>query len=244
MGSTGYNGGNGRDPEAEPDSDNVVRLPLQDNRPPPRREPMINLPPATKFLVFALVLIHLGTQFLRPAMLDWVYTHFGFVGGVYTGHAPFTWTALVAPFTYMLLHANWLHVGMNSVMLAAFGSGIERDRSLGGKKMLILFVLCGLAAVTVQFVTSPFITEPVIGASGGVVGLFAAVLLLMQRDGTVATGRYGLWPLVIVWVIVEASLGSSGVGPGGGNIAWVAHIGGFLAGLVLLKPVIRLKIGR
>ncbi len=241
MSSTGFNG-NGHDPDEEAeDDDNIIRLPLQDNRPPPRREPMFNLPPATKHLILVLLVIHVAIQFVSPATQDWVYTHFGFVAGSYTGRAPFTWMAAAAPLTYMLLHGSWLHVGMNSFMLAAFGAGVER--LMGGLKMLILFVLCGLAAVAVQFAFAPFITDPVIGASGGISGLFAAVLLMMQKGSYVQPGRYGIWPLVIIFIIMQAGFGSSGIGPGGGNIAWVAHIGGFLAGLVLLKPVLRLKTG-
>jgi membrane associated rhomboid family serine protease len=242
MNSAGYNG-NGHDPEDEPeDDDNIIRLPLQDNRPPPRREPMFNLPPATKYLILLLVAVHVALQILSSAKQDWIIMHFGFVAGIYTRHAPFTWMAIAAPLTYMLLHGSWLHIGANSFMLAAFGAGIER--LMGSVKMLILFVLCGLAAIAVQFAVAPFITDPVIGASGGISGLFAAVLLMMQKGGYVQPGRYGIWPLIIVFIVMQAGFGSSGVGPGGGNIAWVAHIGGFLAGLALLKPVLRLHLGR
>jgi membrane associated rhomboid family serine protease len=241
MNSAGYNGnGHDRNEELE-DDDKIIRLPLQDNRPPPHREPMFNLPPATKYLILALLVIHVAMQFTSPAEQDWIYTHFGFVAGSYTGHAPFSWMNVAAPLTYMLLHGNWLHVGMNSFMLAAFGAGVER--LMGATKMLILFVFCGLAAVAVQFAYAPTLADPVIGASGGISGLFAAVLLMMQKGSYVQPGRYGIWPLVIIFIVMQAGFGSSGIGPGGGNIAWVAHIGGFLAGLVLLKPVIRLRFG-
>src|SRR5262249_9016220 len=110
MNSAGYNG-NGHDPDEEAeDDDKVIRLPLQDNRPPPRHEPMFNLPPATKYLISLLLIIHVAIQFLSLVRQDWIYTHFGFVAGAYTGHAPFTWMAIAAPLTYMLLHGSWLHV--------------------------------------------------------------------------------------------------------------------------------------
>ncbi len=220
--------------------DNVVRLPLQDNNPPPpTKEPLINLPPVTKYFIALLVAIHGALQLFSEEQRDWIYSHFGFVAGAYTGHAPFTVYAIAAPLTYMLLHGSWMHVGMNSVMLAAFGAGLER--MMGGRKMLILFVLCGLAAIAVQFVAYPSSTDPVIGASGGITGLFAALLLVMQQMNG-SQSRYGIWPLVLVWIAAEVGFGLTGAGPGGGNVAWVAHIGGFLAGLGLLRPVLRLPL--
>ena len=240
---TGHNGsGNGHDhggDDSDNDEANVIRLPLQDNNPPPPapgREPLINLPPVTKYFIFLLIAIHGALQLFTEDQRDWIYSHFGFVAGAYTGHAPFTAAAIVAPLTYMLLHGSWMHVLMNSVMLAAFGAGLER--MMGGRKMLILFVLCGLAAIAVQFITHPTSTDPVIGASGGITGFFAALLVVMQQMNG-SPGRYGIWPLVIVWIAAEATFGVTGAGPGGGNVAWIAHIGGFLAGLFLLKPILR-----
>jgi membrane associated rhomboid family serine protease len=241
--NTGHNGsGNGHDhggDDSGNDEPNVIRLPLQDNNPPPppsAREPLINLPPVTKYFIFLLIAIHGALQLFTEEQRGWIYSHFGFVAGAYTGHAPFTATAIIAPLTYMLLHGSWMHVGMNCVMLAAFGAGLER--MMGGRKLLILFVLCGLAAIAVQFIAYPASTDPVIGASGGITGFFAALLVVMQQmNGN--RGRYGLWPLIIVWIAVEATFGLTGAGPGGGNVAWIAHIGGFLAGLFLVKPVLR-----
>src|SRR6185369_9243968 len=114
------------------------------------REALLNLPSATKYFIILLLGIHALIQLLlNPERQYWVYSHFGFVAAAYTSHAPIPWTAFAAPLTYMLLHGNWAHVLINTVTLAAFGTGVERW--IGAKKMIAFFILCGLAAIAVQF---------------------------------------------------------------------------------------------
>ena len=204
------------------------------NRPP--HEPMINLPPATKLLAGSFLLIYIVIFFLPKPSQYWVYDHFGFVSGRYTGATEFELYALAAPLTYMFLHGGWMHTVMNTVMMAAFGTGVER--LIGPRRMLALFTLCSLAAVLAQFAASPFSTDPVIGASGGLSGLFAAILVVLQKSGAGGTGRYGIWPFVALWIGVSVLFGMMEA-PDGGTVAWVAHIGGFLAGFLFLKPVMR-----
>lgn len=246
MTGNGKYNGNGHHPPDDGENEKVVRFPSlaerdrkrreeqKRNRPP--REPMINLPLAAKFLVLSFILIHLALQFVPEPGQYWIYDHFGFVAGRYTGRAEFGWYALIAPFTYMFLHGGWMHLILNTFMTAAFGAGVER--LMGPRRMLVFFVLCSLAAVLVQFALSPFSTDPVIGASGGLSGFFAAILILMQKMGVGGAGRYGIWPFVALWVAISVLFGMMGA-PGGGAVAWAAHLGGFAAGFLLLKPVMR-----
>ena len=134
----------------------------------------------------------------------------------------------------MLLHGSWAHVLINGAMLMAFGAGVERW--LGAWRMLGLFTVCGLAAVAVQFALNPASTDPVIGASGGLSGLFAAVLVMMQHQGAMR-GRFGLWPLIALWLVTTVAFGYTGA-PDGSAIAWAAHVGGFIAGFAFL-PLFR-----
>lgn len=249
-----HNGsGNGHDPDEER-TDNVIRIPTLKERDRLRREqekqwqkeyrashprePMINLPPVTKIMLAALLIPHLLVHYGMDApMRYWVFEHFGFTPAYYTSDFP-GWPAFAGPFTYMWLHASWLHIGMNGVMLTAFGAGIEKW--MGGKRMLILFVLTGLAACLFHFILSPFSTHMMIGASGGVSGLFAAVLIMLQSQGRLGAGRYGILPFVGLWIGISFIFGLLG-GPDGSAIAWAAHIGGFIAGLVLFKYVLRLR---
>ncbi len=204
-------------------------------------EPMINLPPFTKILVLLILGIHtMSVLFLNPEQEYWLMEHFGFVPAYYSGVLPFQWTAIFAPITFALLHGGWLHVLMNGVMLMAFGAGLERW--IGWTRMAIFMLGCSLASIAVQFAVDINSDNPVIGASGAISGMFGAVVIMIQqqRDSPMS-GRFGLMPFVAVWIIVAVVFGMMG-GPGGEMIAWPAHIGGFLAGLALIKPVMRLKV--
>lgn len=249
--------GNGHDPDGE--SGNIIRMPTlaerdrmrrekekqekqwrssykQDNKPPPA----INLPPVTKFSILALAVIHVIFHYaFSPPDQFTIMENFGFIPAYYTGAAPFRWAALPGPFTYVFLHGGWTHLAMNSVMLAAFGAGVERW--MGGKKMILFFVLCALAAAMAHLLVNPSSSDPVIGASGGLSGLFAAVLVMLQQSGMGGNSKYGIWPFVFLWVAISAIFGLIGA-PGGGAVAWAAHIGGFLAGFIFLKPVMRMKL--
>ena len=200
-------------------------------------EPLINLPPFTKFLLMALIAAHLITNLaLSDAQLEWVILNFGFIPGQFTGSIPFEPLALLTPFASIILHSGWLHIGMNAIMLLAFGSGIERW--MGGKKMIAFFIACGLFGIALHFVLNYNSINPVIGASGGISGLFAAALVMLNRNNIGMTGRFGLWPIIILWIAISVIFGfidTPQMGIGKGEIAWAAHVGGFLGGFAVLK---------
>lgn len=247
-GNGGWPPGGGPEDRDDNSRDNIVRLPGPAERlraareqarlQRPAAEPLINLPPVTKFLILAFLAVHIVTNFFMDDIARYdVFTHFGLVTGAYTGHAPAPlWAKIVGPFTYAFLHGSWPHLLMNGFMMMAFGAGVERW--LGGRRLLALFMLCSLASALVQFGFTPEATDPVIGASGGLSGLFAAVLMMMQQRGLGNAGRYGIWPFVFLWIGLSVLFGMMG-GPDGSLIAWPAHIGGFLAGFLFLKPVMR-----
>lgn len=256
----GYNG-NGHDPEEQEDdrdTGNIIHMPTLAERDRLRREkekqekdwrkeyrknqaavhgPMINLPPVTKLMFATIFLVHLITQvFLSyPAQYD-VMMHLGFIPAEYTGGMPFSIWSLTSPFTYALLHGSWTHLLLNGLMLLAFGSGMERW--IGGKRMVVFFILCSVTSAFVHLLFYPDSDSPVIGASGGLSGMFAAMLLLMRQSGAGMTGRYGIWPFVALWIGISVIFGMMQA-PGGGTVAWAAHIGGFLAGFAFLKPVMK-----
>lgn len=206
---------------------------------PERPAPFLNnLPPVTGRLVLLFVVIHAGLALLVPSWYEPAVETFGFIPARYTGGMPFQAWALAAPLTYAFLHGSWTHLAMNGVMTVALGAGAER--LLGGRRMLALFALCSLAGALCHFIVSPFSAAPMIGASAGISGLFAALFSLMQGgpDGRRGAGGRQLMPFIVLWVIISLAFGLTG-GPGGESIAWAAHIGGFLAGFVFLKPVMR-----
>lgn len=116
--------------------------------------------------------------------------------------------------------------------LAAFGSPIER--SIGRWRLLTFALLCGAIGDAAHAVVHAGSFHAVIGASGAVNGLFGGLLLLMRSgETTVRLPRLG--PVVAVWIVINVVFGLTGIpGDSGAPIAWIAHLGGFAAGLLLL----------
>jgi membrane associated rhomboid family serine protease len=115
---------------------------------------------------------------------------------------------------------------MNMLALLAFGSGVERR--IGGGRMLVFALLCGIAAAATHFAVYPMSPDPVIGFSGALSGLFGGILRFIARRGGTR-----LWPMVAVWLVMNVVTGETGMAGDGEIVAWVAHSGGFAAGLVL-----------
>lgn len=208
------------------------------SRHPHTKEPLLNIPPVTKYLLLSLLTVHLVVFFfLDRGQYQWALMHFAFIPGTYTGAYEWGVQAFLGPFTHMWLHGGWLHFLMNAAMLLAFGTGVERW--LGGKRLIMLYILCGVFGVLTHFIFHPFSVIPVIGASGGISGLFAAILVMMHKSGMSGSmGRHGIMPFIILWVVISVALGFVS-GPGGSTVAWAAHVGGFLGGFLLLSPMLR-----
>lgn len=197
------------------------------------REQLINLPPVTKALLGALIGIHLVVHLLLPdAAYNWIFTQLGFIPARWGGDLPFDIFTIFTPLTYMLLHASWLHLAMNTIMLMAFGSGIERW--MGARRMLVFSILCGIVSVAAHLALNLHSMQPVVGASGAISGLFAAALIMIHRGHKELGGRFGLLPFIIIWVGISIAFGMTGA-PDGSAIAWAAHVGGFLGGFAILK---------
>lgn len=197
------------------------------------QQPLINLPPLTKTMMGIFILIHLIITYALPQnAMEWVYVHLGFVPGRFTGTLAFEPLALATPLTHMFLHGSWLHLIMNTVMMAAFGSGIERW--IGTKRMGIFFLLSGLCGVAFHFALNMSSPYPVIGASGALSGLFAAAIVMLNRGRGEMGGRFGILPFIILWIGITVGFGMMG-SPDGHDVAWAAHLGGFLGGFIVMK---------
>jgi membrane associated rhomboid family serine protease len=217
----------------------------------PAREPILNLPPVVKWLCLALIVIQAVLEVMPEQTAEEVVEALGFYVPRYTGGMPFGWEGAVAPFTHMFLHGGWLHLAVNVLTLAAFGAGIER--TIGGKKLTLLFLVTGIIGAfthVVAFVVYGAASgsglfqhpeAPLIGASGGISGLFGAVLMMAQDRGLMG-GYAKLAPFVVIWIIISLFFGVYGMPGAEGPIAWTTHIGGFIAGLLLYRPVARMKL--
>lgn len=209
----------------------------KDKPPKPPKEPMINLPPVTKALAGILLVLFAIHEYLLPASAHyWALTQLGFVPARLNGDMPFSIWTILSPISYMFLHGGLMHIAMNSVMLLAFGAGLEKW--MGGRRLLVFFTGCGIAALLPHLALNWGSTAPVIGASGALSGFFAAILIMLKNRQQAAGQQANLFPFIALWVIITIGFGIFG-GSEESAIAWEAHLGGFLAGFVLLKPVWR-----
>ncbi len=195
--------------------------------------PMFNIPNGTKYLLLAIVVIHLiVTYILSDEMRDLAFYHLGFVPLRFTEIDMMEPLQILTPITHMFLHGSWLHLGMNGVMLLAFGSGLEKW--IGTKKMFQVFFICGLIGVAFHFVLNLNSLDPVIGASGGLSGMFAVALVMLHRQNSGLSGRYGMIPIIALWIGISIIFGFLG-SPDGSAVAWAAHVGGFLGGFAAVR---------
>ena len=146
-------------------------------------------------------------------------------------------------FTSMFLHGGLLHVGGNMLYLWIFGDNVED--TLGHGRFLIFYFLSGLVAAASQTLLNPSSSVPMIGASGAVSGVLGAYLILFPYATVLTLVMFIFFirliriPALIVlgfWIVVQFlnGLGSFQRATGEGGVAWFAHIGGFLAGIVIL----------
>ncbi len=141
-------------------------------------------------------------------------------------------------FTSMFMHAGWVHIGGNMLYLWIFGDNVE-DR-FGHLRYLVFYLICGIAATLAQLAFSLGSSVPNLGASGAIAGVLGAYLVLFpKRQVTVLLG-YGVtrMPALVVigfWIVLQFfnGIGSIVVSTDTGGVAYMAHIGGFIAGLVL-----------
>jgi membrane associated rhomboid family serine protease len=143
---------------------------------------------------------------------------------------------LITVFTAMFMHGGWLHLLGNMLYLWIFGDNVE-DR-MGHAKFLIFYLLCGLGATLAQVLFSSDSNIPNLGASGAIAGVLGAYLLMFPGGRVrVMMGR-GIVPMPAIvvigfWALLQV-FGSFGQTGDTSGVAYMAHIGGFVAGLVLV----------
>jgi membrane associated rhomboid family serine protease len=115
--------------------------------------------------------------------------------------------------------------------LAAFGAPVER--LLGVRRFILFYLSAGVVAGFIHVMFFPNSADPVVGASGAISGVFGAVLMAMRQAGRLSS----LLPVAGIWIALNVFFGIFGGTPGSGGepVAWTAHIGGFVYGLVALR---------
>lgn len=186
-------------------------------------------------VTYALILLNVLLFFVELSGGDAFIQKWAFVPSRFLAHPTADMPTL---FTSMFMHAGWLHLGGNMLYLWIFGDNVE-DR-FGHVKFIIFYLLCGLAATTAQLAVSAGSTVPNLGASGAIAGVLGAYILLFPQGSIkVLQGqRVVQMPALIVigmWIALQffSGIGSIANTVETGGVAYMAHIGGFAAGLVL-----------
>ena len=147
------------------------------------------------------------------------------------------WSTLL---TSMFLHGGWMHLGGNMLYLWIFGDNLEKV--MGAARFALFYIVCGLAASFAHIAFGPGSSVPAVGASGAISGVLGGYLLLFPHNRVRVLTRGGIAqvPALVVlgfWIVIQLinGVGSVTATAETAGVAYMAHIGGFVAGLVLVK---------
>jgi membrane associated rhomboid family serine protease len=208
--------------------------------------PRYSTPYINYFLLALNTLVFLFETTLSPRGLDQFAAVFGTVPSHVTAllhgsRDPIS--ALVPLFTSMFIHANWEHLIFNMWFLYLFGDNVEDY--LGHFRYLIFYLIAGIAGSLLHIALNPFQNVPDIGASGAIAGVLGGYFILFP-SARVLTWLFFIvfvwlpaWVFLIVWFVGQFLSGAASSivskGQNTGGIAFWAHVGGFVAGLALIK---------
>ncbi len=188
---------------------------------------------------------------MRFGVIPDVLVHGNWVATRSEGGALGSW---ITPFTSMFLHGGLLHLGSNMLFLHVFGDNVEDV--LGRGKFVLFYAVCGLGAVAAQVLVDPSSGVPMIGASGAISGVLAGYMTLFPHARVVTLIPIFIFIhfvevpagiFIVLWFLLQLVQGYLSLGmiaEGAGGVAWFAHIGGFLAGLVCVRVMYRKPKGR
>ena len=213
-------------------------------------EPVFNLPAVVLFIVGICVAVHVARIYVLSDEQDFALVlRTAFVPIRYSGRFPLDFYAFSSPFTYTFLHGGLAHLAVNMVWLAAFGSPLANR--LGALRFGLFFAATGVAAAFFFWAIHPFTQSPLVGASGAISGMMgAAARFGFSIDRSSGKPAFAGTPLpmsavfrsrgvitfLAVWMVINLVTGLVGFVPGNEDqIAWEAHVGGFLAGFFGLR---------
>jgi len=193
-------------------------------------------------LVLVSTLIFLWEASLPPHVLERSLLAYGLIPAVLVGadHLDPQLAPMSAPATLvtsLFLHGDWMHLIGNMLFLWVFGDNIED--SMGHWRFLLFYLLCGAAAGLAQAFAMPYAQEPTVGASGAVAGILGAYIVLHPKVKVLVLAM-NWFPLYLpayfvlaLWIATQVASVLFGIG---GQVAWWAHIGGFITGALLVVP--------
>lgn len=212
-------------------------IPLRDDNPSSSRPIVTYLLILANVLAF-LYMVSLGSE----AAIERFVVAYGAIPGEITGR---TGGSPISEYptllTSMFMHGGWLHLVGNMLYLWIFGDNVEDV--MGHGAFLVFYLLVGLAAVWTFILTAPGSTVPMIGASGAIAGVLGAYLALFPRARIISLVPLGFFLRVVpvpallflpIWFLLQFIQGAASLGADTAGVAWWAHIGGFVAGFVLV----------
>ena len=218
------------------------------------------IPAFTKSFIITMIAVHLILYLgLSDSQRLEIIFNYGFMPASYTTN-PYDigLSKFIAPLTSIFIHGGWFHLFMNVAMGLVFSMSFER--TYGARTTLTFFFLCSFAGLLTCFALDWNRVNPVVGASGGISGLFACILITMlnqiqnqpqiyssraivsgqqalQQRASSFMKQKGPWPIIIFWGVFMTLLGMLG-----GGIAWSVHLGGYAAGVALTMLLQKGKI--
>jgi len=213
-------------------------IPIRDENPADR------VPWATYVIIAVNVGVFAYQLSLSPAALEAFWFRWAVVPARFLAD-PLAPAEIATVFTSMFMHGGWLHIAFNMLYLWIFGNNVE-DR-FGHFGFAAFYVTCGIAACLAQMLATASATIPSLGASGAIAGVLGGYLVLFPGAVVVTiipvfffieVARLPAYLVIIFWFVVQlaSALVSLGHTASAGGVAWFAHIGGFVAGLLLAAP--------
>jgi membrane associated rhomboid family serine protease len=205
------------------------------------------MPLVTWLLIAANIAIFVYEVGFSPAALERFIRTWGLVPAQFFAQPQTEWVTIV---TSMFLHGGWLHILSNMWVLFIFGDNVEER--MGGLSYLLFYLLSGVAAALLQSFLLPSSSDPMIGASGAIAGVLGAYLILFPHARVAS-----LVPILFIFTVIQvpatlfllfwfiSQLFSGWLtigGAGGSGVAWWAHVGGFLFGILSVFLFARRRI--
>ena len=217
-------------------------FPIKDNIPTWRK------PYVTVALIVVNTLIFLYSKMLGFEGFNLFTFKLGFTPGIYFASEQWVLPAYysLTPLTSMFLHGGWMHLIGNMLFLWIYGNNIEDY--FGPVKFLIFYILAGLAAVALYTLFNMSSEVPLIGASGAIAGVMGAYMVLHPRAEITCLLFFIFITFVTLsakivlglWFVYQVLMSLSSSSTGGG-VAWLAHVGGFAFGYLILRLLIKIK---
>ena len=200
-------------------------------------QPSYSKPVVTVFLIVINVLVFLFEVSLDPYSRNDFISVYGLVPDQFS---------LQSMLTSMFLHGGWMHLLGNMWFLWIFGDNIEDI--LGPAKYLLFYLLCGAAAAMAQVAANPDSRIAMVGASGAIAGVMGAYMVKFPHSRILSlitviffftTIEVPAWLMLIWWFFIQffngvGTIGRSHISESGGGVAFLAHVGGFVAGVALI----------